>query len=169
MLLDAGYRLPIEFTVTINSTVPDLREAFLQIQTSAAPAGFKVLANLVPPAGLTSALHSGRFQSYMTRDMAVTQTPPYELLNLLKKNSPNNHSMWANDDFYRLIDQGRAEPDALSPEAARYWREAQMIWRSEVPYITIVSVAPLVGLRHDIVGFANRTDNTIDYSILSKR
>jgi peptide/nickel transport system substrate-binding protein len=169
MLLAAGYHLPVEFTVTINSTVPDLREAFLQIQTNAAPAGFKVLASLVPPAGLTSALHSGKFQSYMTRDMAVTQTPPYELLNLLKKGSPNNHSLWSNDEFYRLIDAGRAEPDPLSPDAAHYWREAQMIWRNEVPYITIVSVAPLVGLRRDIVGFANRTDNTIDYSILSRR
>jgi peptide/nickel transport system substrate-binding protein len=168
MLAQAGYTKPVKFTLIVSNAIPDLREVFLQLQTYAAAAGFDVSAQIVPPPGLSYALSSGKFQAYISRDMAVTQSPAYELLNLLEPKSPANHSHWTNSRYYQIVEEGRQFSDPFSPQAGAKWREAQLLWRDESPYVNIATVEPLAAFASDVSGFAHRSDNTVDYSILRK-
>jgi peptide/nickel transport system substrate-binding protein len=169
ILKKAGYDGPVPVTVTISNAVPDMRDVLLQIQTAAAPAGFDVSINVVPAAGFSQALDRGTYEALVVRDMAVTQSPPLELRLLLAKGSPLNWSKWENDDYYAEITAGIAAGDPLAAPAAAHWNAAQKMWRENVPYITVASVEPLAAFSKRVKGFAHRTDNVLDFSLMSKQ
>jgi peptide/nickel transport system substrate-binding protein len=168
ILKAAGYEEPVRFTVMLSNAVPDLQETFLQIQTYAAAAGFDIKANIVPPAAVLQALPRGTFEANIQRDMAIVQSPPYELMLFLGRGSPYNRSKWEDEDYYGAVNSGIEAGDPLSPEAAKHWNHAQRIWRENVPYITLMSVEPLMAFNKRVQGFAHRSDNVIDFSLLSK-
>ncbi len=168
ILKAAGYNEPIEFTVIFSSAVPDLQEVFIQMQTYAAAAGFDMKANVAPPAAVVQAYQRGTFEANIQRDMAIVQSPPYELMLLLGKGSPYNRSKWENEEYYAAVNAGIEAGDPLSPEAAKYWNEAQQIWRDNAPYITLMTVKPLMAFNKHVHGFAHRSDNVVDFSLLSK-
>jgi peptide/nickel transport system substrate-binding protein len=169
ILSKAGYRAPVPVTVTISSAVPDMRDVLLQIQTAAVPAGFDVAINVVPAAGFSQALNRATYEAIIVRDMAVTQSPPLELRLLLAKASPLNWSKWESDDYYAEVAAGVAAGDPLAAPAAAHWNAAQKMWRDNVPYITVASVEPLAAFSKRVTGFAHRTDNILDFSLLSKQ
>ena len=161
----AGYTEPVKISIGVSSAVPDLGELALQIQTFAAPAGIEVEVNSLPPAALQKSISDGTFQAYIVRDMAFTQSPPYELLVNLNKGSRINRAKWENDDYYAAVNAGIEAGDPLSPEAAVHWSEAQRLWREFAPHITIASVKPLMAARSNVFGFAHRSDNVVDLSL----
>ena len=169
ILKKAGYQNAVPVTVTISTAVPDIRDVLLQIQTAATPAGFDVNINLVTAAAFSQALSRASYEALISRDMAVTQSPPLELRLLLAKGSPLNWSKWENEDYYASVAAGVAAGDPLGPEAGKHWLAAQTLWREQVPYITVASVEPLVAFSKRLSGFAHRTDNVIDFSLVSKK
>jgi peptide/nickel transport system substrate-binding protein len=168
ILEQAGYKEPVKISIGVSTAVADLGEVALQIQTYAAKAGFDVQVNSLPAAALQKNISDGTFQSYLVRDMAFTQSPPYELLVNLGKGSRINRSKWENDDYYAAVKAGVDAGDPLSSEAAKHWNDAQKLWRQFVPYVTVAAVDPLMATRTTVKGFAHRSDNVIDFSILSK-
>ena len=165
----AGHTEPVKISIGVSSAVPDLGELALQIQTYAEPAGFVVEVNSLPPAALQKSISDGTFQAYIVRDMAFTQSPPYELLVNLNKGSRINRAKWENDDYYAAVNAGIEAGDPLSPEAAVHWTEAQRLWREYAPHITIAAVLPLMASRNPLTGFAHRSDNVVDFSIMKKQ
>lgn len=168
ILEQAGYKEPLKISIDVSTAVADLGELALQIQTYESQAGFDVEVNSLPAAALQKNISDGTFQSYLSRDMAFTQSPPYELLINLGKGSRINRSKWENEDYYAAVQAGLDAGDPLSPEAAKHWNNAQKLWREFVPYSTIAAVGPLMATSASVKGFAHRSDNVIDFSILSK-
>jgi peptide/nickel transport system substrate-binding protein len=168
LLTAAGYTKPIEFTMLISSAVPDLQEDCIQIQTYAAKAGFDMRINPVPPTTLAQMLAAGNFQGTMYRDMAITQSPPYELLLSTTRGSILNRTKWENDAFYAAVDAGIAAGDPMSAEAGKHWAEAQRIWQHDAPFVALMTVRPLVGFSKRVSGFAWKSDNVVDFTLVTK-
>jgi peptide/nickel transport system substrate-binding protein len=168
MLTAAGYTKPIPFGMLISSAVPDLQEVNIQIQTYAAKAGFDMKIDLVPPTALFQLLSAGNFQATMYRDMAITLSPSYELLLTTARGSILNRSKWENDAFYAAVDAGLDAGDPMSPEAGRHWADAQRIWQHDTPFIALMTVRPLIGFNRRVGGFAWKTDNIVDFNLITK-
>jgi len=168
MLVAAGYNSPIEFTMTISNSVPDLQDVAIQIQTYAAKAGFDMKINVVPPAALAQVMATGNFQAFMYREMAITLSPVYELMLETGRGSILNRTKWENDAFYAAVDAGVASGDPMSPEAGKHWADAQRIWQHDAPFIALMTVRPLVGFSKRVNGFAWKTDNIVDFTLVTK-
>ena len=169
ILKAAGYDAPVPVTITISTAVPDMRDVLLQIQTAAVAAGFDISINVVPAAAFSQALTRATYEAIIVRDMAVTQSPPLELHLFLSRNSPLNWSKWESDAYYAEVAAGIEAGDPLGPEAGKHWLAAQKMWRENVPYITVASVEPLAAFSKRVKGFAHRTDNVLDFSLISKQ
>ncbi|MFZ2176339.1 MAG: ABC transporter substrate-binding protein [Rhodococcus sp. (in: high G+C Gram-positive bacteria)] len=167
ILAAAGITSPVAFTLTVNSSTPDLQEAATQIQTAAAAAGFTITIDPVPSATYNEGLAAKTFQASMGRDYSVVKSPPYELLLFYTAGSPLNWPNWENAAFYAAVNAGIAAGDPLSPEAGVHWNAAQRLIQEEVPTVWMNSVQPLNAFRSDVDGYVFRTDNVIDYSELS--
>jgi peptide/nickel transport system substrate-binding protein len=96
-------------------------------------------------------------------------SPPYELLLYLARGSVLNRAKFDNDAFYAAVERGVEAGDPLSAAAAPAWNEAQQIWQEQAPYTILAWVEPLSAMRADIDGFAWRSDNIIDFYLLSKK
>ncbi|MCL8025054.1 ABC transporter substrate-binding protein [Nocardioides bruguierae] len=167
MLEDAGYTDPVEFTLTVNNSYPDLEEVATQIQTAAADAGFDVTIDEVNYATFQEGLSAKTFQASMGRDYAIVQSPPYVLGLFYTAGSPINWPNWEDQDFYDALDAGNNGGDPLSDASGEYWNEAEQIMRDQVPTIWMNYVQPLNAFATDVDGYAFRSDNVIDYSNLS--
>jgi peptide/nickel transport system substrate-binding protein len=169
LLAAAGITTPVKVSLTVSNAVPDLQDASIAIRSAAAAAGFDITINLLPPAALQQALSTGNFQLSILRDNAITLSPPYELLLYLARGSVLNRAKFDNDAFYAAVERGVEAGDPLSAAAAPAWNEAQQIWQEQAPYTILAWVEPLSAMRADIDGFAWRSDNIIDFYLLSKK
>ena len=106
-------------------------------------------------------------QAFLLRDYAITLTPPYELLVYTAQDSSNNFADWEFEPFYDALAAGNALPDALSDEAGQAWNVAETIYLEQSPIVFIAQVQPSVALASNLSGFAQRSDNWIDYSNFS--
>ncbi|MBM9469461.1 ABC transporter substrate-binding protein [Nakamurella leprariae] len=170
LLAEAGVSTPVEFTLSMSNAVPDLQEAAIQMQSAAEEAGFKINLEVLPPPAMQAKQSAGEYQSYLMRDMSVSyESPPYSLLLAFPENNPGRNTTAFNDpDFYAAVKAGVAAGDSLSPEAGKFWNQAQLVWQENRPQIQIAKAQPLMVTRSNIDGFAHRTDNVIDFSILTK-
>jgi peptide/nickel transport system substrate-binding protein len=168
LLKDAGHSGNVAFQLLISDAVPDLEEAAIQIRTSAAAAGFDVTILKQPAATAGANQSAGKFQAVMIRDMAISLSPPYELLLEYTKGSPLNSGHWEYDPYYAAVAAGVAAGDALSAAAGKEWSAAMAIALDQVPQISIARVQPLMVFRDNVHGFAHRTDNVVDFSIITK-
>ncbi|MET2011752.1 ABC transporter substrate-binding protein [Microbacterium chocolatum] len=167
-ILDAaGYTEPVEFTLTVNSAVPDLEETAVLIQSAAADAGFSVTVDSVSSAVFQEGLASKSFQASMGRDYAIVQSPPYVLSLFYTPGSPLNWPNWEDAAFSDALAAGNAVGDPLTPEAGQWWNEAQRVLQTELPTVYVGYVQPLNAFGTDVGGYVFRTDNVIDYSQLT--
>ena len=70
--------------------------------------------------------------------------------------------------FYAAVDAGIAAGDPMSAEAGKHWAEAQRIWQHDAPFVALMTVRPLVGFSKRVSGFAWKTDNVVDFTLVSK-
>lgn len=169
LLAEAGLTTPVPFTITMSNAVPDLQEAAVQIQSFAADAGFDVTLDVVPPAVFQERQSGKQFQMTMMRDMSVSyESPPYSLLLAFPEdNEVRNTTQWFDPAYYDAVREGVAAGDSLSPEAAVHWNEAEQVWQAGRPQIQIAKVQPLMAFRSGVEGFVHRTDNVLDFSVMS--
>jgi peptide/nickel transport system substrate-binding protein len=170
LLAEAGVTTPVEFTITMSNAVPDLQEVAIQMQSAAEEAGFKINIEVLPPAAFVAKQSAGEYQANMIRDMSVSyESPPYSLLLSFPQNNPGrNTTGFEVPAYYEAVDAGVGAGDSLSPEAGKFWNQAVQVWQEYRPQIQLAKVQPLMVTRSNIDGFAHRTDNVIDFSILSK-
>ena len=168
LLKEAGMSTA-DVSILIASSVPDLEEACVQIRSFAVAAGFNVTIIQAPAATVSAKESSGDFDAYMIRDMAISLSPPYELLLEYTKDSPLNDGKWYDDAYYAAVDKGIDAGNPLSPEAGNYWAEAMSIALNQVPQVSVCRVQPLQVFASYVSGYAHRSDNIIDYSIISKK
>lgn len=164
----AGYTEPVEFTLTVNSAVPDLEETAVLIQSAAADAGFDVTVDSVNSAVFQEGLAAKTFQASMGRDYAIVQSPPYVLALFYTPGSPLNWPNYETPEFSAALAEGNAVGDPLTPEAGAWWNEAQRILQTDLPTIYVGYVQPLNAFGNDVGGYVFRTDNVIDYSQLTR-
>jgi peptide/nickel transport system substrate-binding protein len=167
LLKEAGMSTA-DVSILIASSVPDLEEACVQIRSFAVAAGFNVTISQAPAATVSARESSGDFDAYMVRDMAISLSPPYELLLEYTRNSPLNDGKWYDDAYYAAVDQGINAGNPLSATAGKYWAEAMSIALEQVPQVSVCRVQPLQVFASYVSGYAHRSDNIIDYSIISK-
>lgn len=168
ILADAGITEPVEFTLTVNNTYPDLQAAAVQIQSAAAEAGFEVTIDPVSNAAFQEGLSSKSFQASMGRDYSIVQSPPYVMTLFYAAGSPINWPNWEVPAFYDAVAEGNDAADPLSDEAGVLWNKAERLIEEQVPTIWALKVQPLNAFAKDVEGYTFRTDNVIDYSELSK-
>ncbi|MGF7238470.1 MAG: ABC transporter substrate-binding protein [Frankia sp.] len=170
LLTQAGHPNGVSFTMTVSSSVPDVQQAAVQVQSFAAAAGFKITINQQPAAAVSEGITSRKFTAFMWRDMAISSSPQYELGLFFKKShnvaASTNSSGWINDTYLKDVDEGAALPDATSPAASKLWNAAEQISSAEVPQIYVGRIQPQNAFKSDITGYANRLDNDIDFSTL---
>jgi peptide/nickel transport system substrate-binding protein len=167
LLKEAGMST-VDMSILIASSVPDLEEACVQIRSFAAAAGFNVTISQAPAATVSARESSGDFDAYMIRDMAISLSPPYELLLEYTKDSPLNDGKWYDDAYYAAVAKGIGAGDPLTATAGKYWAQAMGIALDQVPQVSVCRVQPLQVFAANVSGYAHRSDNIIDYSIISK-
>jgi peptide/nickel transport system substrate-binding protein len=167
LLQQAGHS-SIDMKILIASSVPDLEEASVQIRSFAAAAGFNVTIDSEPAASVSAKQSSGNFDAYMVRDMAISLSPPYELLLAYTKGSPLNSGKWEDSAYYAAVNAGINAGNPLSAKAGAYWAQAMGVALDQVPQVSVCRVQPLQVFASNVSGYAHRSDNIIDYSIISK-
>lgn len=166
ILEQAGIDTPVEFTLTVNNAVPDLKETAVQIQTAAAAAGFEVTIDEVNPAAFQEGIAAKTFQASVGRDYAVVQSPPYVFALFYTPGSPINWPDFTHGPLQEAMADGNAAGEPLSPPAWAKWNEASRILQDQMPTVYIGYVQPLNAFAEDIGGYVFRTDNVIDYAEL---
>lgn len=169
MLTDAGYTLPVAFTITLPNAFPDLEQTAVQIQSAAAAAGMAVALRTMPMAGAQQAFGTENYQAYLIVQQSISQSPAYELMLQFTKGSPLNNTGWLSDDYEAAVAKGVAVGDPLTPEAGKWWNQAQRIWWQAAPMLPIVFVQPNTAFGPRVQGYADRSDGTIDFANVSLR
>ena len=167
MLAAAGYPNGVSYTLSVSSSEQDAIAAAIQIQTYAAPAGFKITIDQVPAAEYGTARQNKTFQAYLTDDFAITLTPSYELGVYTAADGGNNLAAWYDPTFYAALAAGQASSQPLSPATGVLWNAAERIFINSAPIVFIAQIQPDVAMRSDVDGFAWRSDNWVDYDNLS--
>lgn len=170
LLAEAGLSEPVSYTITLSSAVPDLEQAAIQIQSAAGDAGFSVDIEVLPPATALERTNAKQFQVSMVRDMSVSyESPPYSLLLAFPEDNDRNTTDFEDPDYYAAVDAGVEAGEALSKAAAKEWNQAELVWQDYRPQVQIAKAQPLMVFGDGVSGFAHRTDNVIDFSIVTKR
>lgn len=169
LLAKAGVSGPVKYEILASSAVPDMEEMAVQIQSYAKDAGFDVTIAVVPPATFVERNSSGQWDVRIYRDMSVSyESPPYSLLLAFPKDNPiRNTSGFNEPSYYAAVDAGVAAGDSLSDAAGAQWNKAQLIWQDYRPQIQVAKVEPLMVLTKGVEGFVHRTDNVLDFSMMS--
>jgi peptide/nickel transport system substrate-binding protein len=172
LLAAAGYPHGLSFTLSVSSSVPDVSEAAIQVQSYAQQAGFNITINQQPPAVISEGITGRKFDAFMWRDMMISSSPSYDLTDRFKLAangtgpSLDNNSGWVNQQFWSFINQGLDLSDPTSPAASQLWDKAALVQAQDVGMIYVGRIQPLNAFRAGIGGYANRLDNDIDYSML---
>jgi peptide/nickel transport system substrate-binding protein len=170
LLSEAGYPSGLPFTLTVSSSVPDVQQAAIQVQSYASQAGFNIKISQQPAASVSEGITSRKFSAFMWRDMAISSSPQYELGLFFKKANGKaavtNASGWINDQYLTTVDKGAALADPTTAVASKLWNAAELITSLEVPQIYVGRIQPQNAFRSNIAGYANRLDNDIDFSML---
>jgi peptide/nickel transport system substrate-binding protein len=168
MLAAAGYPDGVKFALTISSDNASLQDAATQIQTSAADAGFDITIQKLTTSAFSEGIQKGTFQAHLKTDEAISLAPSYELNLYTTPGSTNNLAQYDSKDFAAAVDKGLAAGDATSDAAGKAWNEAEKIWLGEdVANIFIAKIKPVVAYSSKLQGWTNRTDNLIDFSVMS--
>jgi len=167
MLTDAGFPDGVTFTLTVSNAVPDLQETAVQIQSFAADAGFTVEIREVPPAEVLTGRRDGTFEAYLLRQQLINLAPFYVLDIWFKSAPTSNVSQFFSPEYRALIEGGSLIPDQYGPEANTVWNTAQQFLVDQAPVVPIAAVSPLSGFAERMDGYAWRTDNVLDYSLLT--
>ena len=168
LLSQAGHS-SVNCSILISNAVPDLEEAAVQIRSFASAAGFNVTIIQQPAATASANQSAGNFEAVMIRDMAISLSPPYELLLQYTANSPLNSGKWQDPAYYAAVNKGINAGNPLSAQAGAYWAQAMSIALDQVPQVSIARVQPLQVFASNVSGYAHRSDNVIDYSIITKQ
>jgi peptide/nickel transport system substrate-binding protein len=167
MLAAAGFKDGVSFTLTVSSVDPDTQKAAVQIQTFAKDAGFTVNIDQQPAAAIAAGRAQGTFQAWVLRDWAITLTPSYELGVYTAKDGGNNLAKWNDNDFYAARAAGDALADPLSDEAGKAWNAAERYLVNDAPIVFIAHIQPGQAFTSKLKGFAWRSDQYVDYTVLS--
>lgn len=166
LLAEAGYPDGgVEFTLTVENTMPDLQAMAIQVQSFASDAGFDVTIEELPPAAYTERRNNRELQAWARRGYTIVQAPYTQLRLFFQPNT--GQTGWEDDAYYDTLLEGLAHGDARSPEATAAWSEAERIRIEAAPLLVVAAIEPLNAFREDIEGYTRRSDNTIDFSLLS--
>lgn len=155
----------------MSNSQPDLQEAAVQMQSYGEAAGFKFTIDVVPTATVSAKTTAKNYDVELLRDMSISyESMPYSLLLAFPENNPQRSTTgWAPADYYTAVQKGIDAGDSLSDAAGKYWNEAQQIWQDGRPMIQITRVDPLNAMSSKLTGFAQRTDNIIDWSVVKPK
>ena len=167
MLTDAGYTLPVAFTLTLPNAFPDLQQTAVQIQSAAAAAGMAVALRIMPMAAAQQASGTRNYEAHLDVQQSISQSPAYELMIQFTKGSPLNTTGWLSKDYETAVAKGVAVGNPLTPEAGKWWNEAQKIWWQAAPMLPIAFVQPNIAFGPRVQGYADRSDGTIDFANVS--
>jgi peptide/nickel transport system substrate-binding protein len=169
LLAQAGYTDLVPLELIVSNAVPDLEEAAVQMQTFGRAAGFDISIDVVPGTVQTERVSKGNYQVQLQRDMAVSfESPPYALLLAFPEDNPGrNTTHWEDERYYAAVDAGSKAGDALSDAAGQFWHAAELVWQEDRPQIQVAKVQPLHVFHRGVKGFAHRTDNVLDFSIMT--
>ena len=169
ILADAGVTGEVGFTLTVPNSEPTLQDAAASIQSSAAEAGFTVEIESIPYAQFAEKTQSGDAQANLSPGAAFSLSPSYELSLFTAEGASTNTSKWSNQEFYDVVAEGIDSGDALTDTAGAYWNEAERIWLGEqVPMIVVAKSLPVSAVNGEkLTGWTWRTDNSIDYSVMT--
>ncbi|MET0324753.1 MAG: ABC transporter substrate-binding protein [Ilumatobacteraceae bacterium] len=166
LLAEAGVTDGVSFDLAVSAAEPDMQEAAIQIQTFAKEAGFDVHITQLPAAAFGSGRVDHSFQAFILKDYAITLTPSYELNVYTAPGGSNNLADWENDAFYAARAEGDELADPYTPEAGALWNEAERYFINEAPIPMIAQIQPTVAMSEDLMGYAWRSDNYLDFSEL---
>jgi peptide/nickel transport system substrate-binding protein len=168
MLAEAGHADGVAFTLTYSTAEGFTQDLAVSIQSSAKAAGFTIELEPLPSAQFSERTQNHDVQACIATGGAISLSPPYELLLNTTKDAASNISSWENDAFYAAVDNGVNAGDALSPEAGKFWNEAERIWLGDdAATVFVVNTFPTSALGPKLTGWAWRTDTAVDYSVLS--
>ncbi|CAN5412314.1 hypothetical protein BH10ACT9_BH10ACT9_17280 [soil metagenome] len=168
MLAEAGHPDGIAFELTIDSSVPDLETAAVQMQTAAVEAGVEITINKVSSSVFWQQRGEHTPQAFLTRDYAISLVPSYELRLYTHADSRNNLADWTSPEFEARVEAAEAEPDPLSAEAGAKWNLAERFMVDQSSLNFVATVQPALAYGSDVSGFVWRTDQFVDFSQITK-
>jgi peptide/nickel transport system substrate-binding protein len=166
ILSAAGISTPVKARIIMSSATPDLEQVALQIKSFGKDAGFDFSLDVVPTPIAEESTVKKTFEVRLWRDFVISyESVPYtlEIFNT-RLNPANNYTGWGPPEYYATIDAGVAAGDSLSPEAAKYWHKAELIWQEGYHTIEVANPQPLAAFRSTLTGYAQRTNNDGDWS-----
>ena len=168
ILAAAGYPHGLTFTLTYSAGVPDVDEAAALIQSYAAVAGFTVQLNQLSTAGFAAVKNAHTAQALLLDDRGFVQTPNY-LLTTFWGNPLGRISYGAYQDagFDALLTTANAYPNPYSVAAGKEWNKLQKYLQVQSPSQLIAKIQEAVAFRSVIKGYEYRSDNALDYSMMT--
>lgn len=166
MLADAGYPNGISFTISVSTATADCIDACVLIKSYAANAGFNITIEQMSPADFGTARLEATKQAIIYLNRAQVQTPEYCCITFFKPNDPSNPSRWndsLNTQFWKYVNAADALANPLSPAAGKLWEEAQRVLIESSTEIFVCAIQPSQIYRSDVIGFAYRSENAIDF------
>jgi peptide/nickel transport system substrate-binding protein len=167
LLAQAGIPNGASFTLSVSASEPDMQEAAVQIQTFAKQAGFKVTINQIPASAMATGRETHTFQAFITRDSSFVLTPSYELAVYTSPAGGNNLADWHDAAFQAALAAGNAAPDPFTAAAGKLWNAAERILVNQAPILFVAQIQPGVAMRSGVQGYAWRSDQDIDFSVMS--
>lgn len=170
LLAEAGVTEPVEFTLTVSNVVPAVQDSAVVIAAAAKKAGFDVKISEAPAAQVFTDGAEGKLQASMSQGTAVTMSPPYQLELVTNPGGSSNTVFWEGpsfDEFSAVMEEGYAAGDTIGPKAGPKWSEAEGLMLENAGHIFIGRVMSPYSMRSDIVGYTQRTDRRIDYSVMT--
>ncbi|GAA2238521.1 ABC transporter substrate-binding protein [Herbiconiux moechotypicola] len=168
LLAQAGHPDGISFTLTVDSTVPELESAAVQMKTAAAESGLDISIEKVSQSVFFEGRGDHTPQAFLTRDYAISLVPSYELRLYTHPDSRNNLADWTSTEFENLVTAAEAEPDPLSDAAGVKWSAAENYLVNESPLNFVAAIQPALAYSSTVDGFVWRTDQFVDYTQITK-
>lgn len=172
LLAEAGFPDGVSTDLGYSLATPDMEEVAILIRDSAAQAGFRINIRGLTPSAMNEQNNTQEGMTRLIRDFAIVPTAVYNLNLFFAPDQPLN---WANynppraqaEEFWNTMQDVLAVGDDLAAEAQTLLNQAQQTLAEDSPFAWICWVDPPHIFRDNVQGYHHRTDNTLDYALMS--
>lgn len=169
ILADAGIKTPVDVHLLVAEGFADLQGAAVQIQNGAKDAGFNFTIDTLTTSAESDRRIKRDFDVRLEHGMVISrESVPYTLTIFTNPNDRlGGWAGWAPEEYGKLINEGSAAGDSLSPEAMAIWHKAEVMFTNAYPVIQLASLKSGFASRSTVHGWADRSDPSTDWGVMS--
>lgn len=174
LLEEAGVGTGFEATLAYSLAQPDAEEVAILVRDSLAQIGGRLTLRGLTPTEVSDIQGNPEGHPFprIFRDFAIVPTPGYSLQLFFTPDNPVNWARYEppygrSGEFFEQVQRAVDAGSDDDPEAQAAWDQAQAALAEDSPWAYVCWVDPPHAFTDQVTGYAHRTDNTLDYSLIS--